>query len=77
MLRKALTLGIGFILAVSLLSVSMIICFTYDAEAHEEWDCTLDDDPNFSCTFYGDEPDPDVWDCVFIDHGDHDPDTGE
>ena len=34
MLRKALTLGIVFILALSLLAVSMITCFTYDAEAH-------------------------------------------
>ena len=33
MLRKALTLGIIFILALSLLAVSMITCFTYDAEA--------------------------------------------
>ena len=34
MLRKALTLGMVFILALSLLLVSMITCFTYDAEAH-------------------------------------------
>ena len=34
MLRKALTLGMVFILALSLLAVSMITCFTYDAEAH-------------------------------------------
>ena len=33
MLRKALTLGMVFILALSLLAVSMITCFTYDAEA--------------------------------------------
>ena len=33
MLRKALTLGMVFILALSLLVVSMITCFTYDAEA--------------------------------------------
>ena len=35
MLRKALTLGIVFILALSLLSVSLVTCFTLDtAEAH-------------------------------------------
>ena len=34
MLRKALILGMVFILALSLLAVSMITCFTYDAEAH-------------------------------------------
>ena len=34
MLRKALTLGMVFILALSLLAVSMITCFTYDAQAH-------------------------------------------
>ena len=46
MLRKALTLGMVFILALSLLAVSMITCFTYDAEAgplkfgHQHWNCT-------------------------------------
>ena len=47
MLRKALTLGIVFIFALSLLAVSMITCFTYDAEAddpipdfgHAHYDC--------------------------------------
>ena len=34
MLRKALSFGIVFILALSLLAVSMITCFTYDATAH-------------------------------------------
>ena len=46
MLRKALTLGMVFILALSLLAVSMITCFTYDAEAHKHhhhW-CVNDDD---------------------------------
>ena len=33
MLRKALTLGMVFIFALSLLAVSMITCFSYDAEA--------------------------------------------
>ena len=39
MLRKALTLGMVFILALSLLLVSMITCFTYDAEAHGPFHC--------------------------------------
>ena len=43
MLRKALTLGMVFIFALSLLAVSMITCFTYDAEAddgdHGHFDC--------------------------------------
>ena len=33
MLRKALTFGIVFIFTLSLLAVSMITCFTYDAAA--------------------------------------------
>ena len=33
MLRKALTLGMVFIFTLSLLAVSMITCFTYDAAA--------------------------------------------
>ncbi len=39
MLRKALTLGMVFIFALSLLLVSMITCFTLDAEAHPQWWC--------------------------------------
>ena len=35
MLRKVLTLGMVFVLALSLLALSMITCFTYDAEAHD------------------------------------------
>ena len=48
MLRKVLTLGMVFIFALSLLAVSMITCFTYDAEAgalvngHQHWECELD-----------------------------------
>ena len=34
MLRKVLTFGIVFIFTLSLLAVSMITCFTYDATAH-------------------------------------------
>ncbi len=47
MLRKALTLGMVLIFALSLLAVSMITCFTYDAEAgplengHQHWECEL------------------------------------
>ena len=41
MLRKALTLGMVFIFALSLLAVSMITCFTYDAEADDKWDCRV------------------------------------
>ena len=40
MLRKTLSLGMAFIFAVSLLLVSMVTCFTYDAEAHNLWKCT-------------------------------------
>ena len=39
MLRKVLTLGMVFIFALSLLAVSMITCFTYDAEAHAGFFC--------------------------------------
>ena len=47
MLRKALILGMVFIFGLSLLAVSMITCFTYDAEAtlakpdqgHGHWNC--------------------------------------
>ena len=46
MLRKALTLGMVFIFALSLLAVSMITCFTYDAEAH--WD-NPHSDPHWDC----------------------------
>ena len=34
MLRKTLTLGMVFILVVSLLVVSLTTCFTYEADAH-------------------------------------------
>ena len=50
MLRKALTFGMVFIFALSLLAVSMITCFTYDATAHPPGPghyhriCTDDDD---------------------------------
>ena len=46
MLRKALILGMVFIFALSLLAVSMVTCFTYEAEAHnythpgDHWVCT-------------------------------------
>ena len=41
MLRKVLTLGMVFILALSLLAVSMITCFTYEAEAHDIEECHI------------------------------------
>ena len=43
MLRKALTLAMVFILALSLLAVSMITCFTYDAEAN------VGNHPHYAC----------------------------
>ena len=43
MLRKTLTLGMVFIFALSLLAVSMVTCFTYDAQAHDLVICTDDD----------------------------------
>ena len=52
MLRKALTFGIVFIFTLSLLAVSMITCFTYDAAAddpgmgHYHYDCRLGNPPN-------------------------------
>lgn len=39
MLRQTLALGTISILALSLLAVSMIICFTYDADAHALFWC--------------------------------------
>ena len=45
MLRKALAFGMVFIFTLSLLAVSMITCFTYDATAdppgtgHYHYDC--------------------------------------
>ena len=66
MLRKTLTLGMVFVLALSLLAVSMITCFTYEAQAHPLWSCENDN---------GDivivwEP-IDGWDCTPFahDHG--------
>ena len=47
MLRKVLPLGMVFILALSLLAVSMITCFTYEAEAHRDFHYRcVDDDGN-------------------------------
>lgn len=50
MLRQALTLGMVFIFALSLLAASMITCFTYEAEADDPhcgwvWFCI----PNGPC----------------------------
>ena len=62
MLRKALTLGMVFILALSLLAVSMITCFTYDAEAHGGYNCININ--NGDCEHWGGPPKPGLpWVC--------------
>ena len=66
MLRKALILGMVFILALSLLAVSMITCFTYNAEAHLDF--------HFRCTNNDGEvreaEEPlDGWSCYWFSHG--------
>ena len=72
MLRKALTLGMVVIFALSLLAVSMVTCLTYDAEAHN-WQHPGD---HFKCknritgakgTFHAHPGDP-PWDCTFESH---------
>ena len=68
MLRKALTLGMVFILALSLLAVSMITCFTYDAEAHPDghWRCV---DPDGGVHDELDDPiELDGWTCCWYTH---------
>ncbi len=67
MLRKALTLGMVFIFALSLLAVSMITCFTYEAEAHAggHYYC---EDPCSDAD--GHFPNPkEGWDCTWYTHG--------
>ena len=54
MLRKALTLGMVFIFALSLLLVSMVTCLTYDAQAHEE------------ICWWGEDCDENGWNCVDV-----------
>ena len=65
MLRKALTLGMVFIFALSLLAVSMVTCFTYDAEAHKDF--------HYYCVSDCGERDVPVplvgWDCYRYSHG--------
>ena len=63
MLRKALTLGMVFILVLSLLLVSMVTCFTYEAQAHDRLICTCGEDVKIV-----DEP-IDGWSCSFWSHG--------
>ena len=65
MLRKALTLGMAFILVLSLLLVSMITCFTYDAEADHKWWCY---NHETECVQIADAPKPDPWCCHLINH---------
>jgi hypothetical protein len=62
MLRKALTLGMVFILVISLLCFSMVTCFTYDAEAHLIVDCGMHFVciPGLPCGF--------IWLCVPVWH---------
>ena len=71
MLRKALTLGMVFILALSLLAVSMITCFTYDSEAdaghHGHFHCEHHA-TGANATFHAHPGDP-PWDCIFEDAG--------
>ena len=60
MLRKALTFGMVVIFALSLLAVSMITCFTYDAEAggnnHGHHHCYFDEDMTwFAGLFHNDQ----------------------
>ena len=68
MLRKALTLGMVLILALSVLAVSMITCFTYDAEAgplefgHQHWDCKHMDDGVWEIGLHASKPCP-PWSC--------------
>ncbi len=70
MLRKALTLGMVFIFALSLLAVSMITCFTYEAEAHnwthpgDHFDCKHPD--GREDTFHAHPGAP--WSCCFSSH---------
>ena len=67
MLRKALTLGMAFIIAVSLLLVSMVTCFTYDAEAHNNWwRCTHQEDGTVEWPEFK-KPDP-PWTCIKVIH---------
>ena len=63
MLRKALTLGMVFILALSLLLVSMVTCFTYDAQADDKFICTKDGKVKIF-----DAPE-DGWSCGWFTHG--------
>ncbi len=70
MLRKTLTLGMVFVLALSLLAVSMITCFTYEAQAHDQWRCEKNGTVKIvNSPIAG-------WDCTWIDH-DHEFVTGE
>ena len=73
MLRKTLILGMGFILALSLLVVSMITCFTYEADAHAGglWYCE-NKHTGEETTFNAHPGEP--WVCTFVDHHHH---TGE
>ena len=66
MLRKALTLGMVFILVLSVLAVSMITCFTYDAQADDRYYCW---NTQGCWTIAIDDPiEADGWTCVDHTH---------
>ena len=67
MLRKALTLGIVFIFALSLLLVSMVTCFTYNAEAHMGYFCDDLGTEDVERTHFGEHPGPN-WRCTYETH---------
>ncbi len=68
MLRKVLTLGMVLIFALSVLAVSMITCFTYDAEAdqlgngHQHWDCKNMNTKKWERGLHASKPCP-PWSC--------------
>ena len=68
MLRKALPLGMVFIFALSLLLVSMITCFTYDAEAHNLWWCEDCEDKDPCDTKWSNEDLDPPWNCQWWPH---------
>ena len=67
MLRQTLTLGMVFILGLSLLVVSMITCFTYDAEAHDQFFCRLRANPQVTTVSEVDLTGP-IWKCKVMAH---------
>ena len=68
MLRKALTLGMVFILALSLLAVSMVTCFTYDAQAHLDFHHRCENQDTGEVKHWPDSL-GDPWICCWYTHG--------